>query len=67
MELQSTNMKRGGKMTIEKSPNQSPHYTRFLPFGLEHHSLKSREFERRSKKSFRKWLRRKIKQEVASD
>lgn len=39
-------------------------YSRFVPYGLGHQGLKSREFERRSKRSFRRWLRRKGKHDA---
>lgn len=33
-------------------------YTRWVSYGLGHKGLKSKVFERRNKRSFRKWLRR---------
>lgn len=46
-----------------KSPNKQPSYKRFVNYGLGHKELRSKEFERRDKKSFRKWMRRKLKGE----
>jgi len=43
---------------METTPNKEPRYTRFLSYGLGRHSYRSHEFERRSKRSFRKWSRR---------
>lgn len=38
-------------------------YTRFVPFGLGRRGMRSQGFERRDKRSFRRWLRRRGKPE----
>lgn len=39
-------------------------YTRFVSYGLGRTGLRSREFERRDKRSFRRWMRRRRKAET---
>jgi hypothetical protein len=38
-------------------------YERLVSYGLSRKDIKSRTFERRSKRSFRRWTRRKLKSE----
>lgn len=47
-----------------QGPNRQLHYTRFIGYGLGHTGRKSEGFERRSKKSFNKWLRHRLKKEL---
>ena len=42
-------------------------YTRFVPYGVGRKGLRSKPFERRSKPSYRKWRRRKDKNEAFAD
>lgn len=42
----------------QRSPAKPERYRRHVAFGLGHKGMKSREFERRDKRSFRRWMRR---------